>query len=317
MHNEFRELLETAQGESKFVVALNLDIRGFSDWSADPAQSALYLKKLYANLIDSYFPTASMVKPTGDGLMVVLTIEESELEPIARKTVVDAMEIIETFDGMTKDARMINFDVPDQVGIGISRGSAARLVSDGKTLDYSGRVLNLAARLMDLARPFGLVLDKNFGVDFLPDDITDQFKEEKVYLKGVSPRDQIEVLCWPDDLTIPESNRHPLDEPDLEHAMHECTLANLRAMDGALALPLPSRPVGAAALECKVRHSQVLPGRRQSDSYYSFHPVGVGLTELEGKPLAKIDVPGLIKYLDGAGVRQNWPLRIKVSYRVD
>jgi hypothetical protein len=315
VHHRLRELLETAEGESKFVIALNLDIRGFSDWTKDPAQSALYLKKLYTHLFDTYFSTASMVKPTGDGLMVVKTIDEDDLEEVAKQTIVDAVEIVERFEAMTAGARMINFDVPDQVGIGIARGSAARLVSEDATLDYSGRVLNLASRLMDLARPFGLVVDEGFGTDFFPQELADQFKEEEVYLQGVSPRDPVSVFCWPDDVEIPESSRHPLDDPALEHVTHECTLSDLKAMNFPLALPLPSRPPDPNSLECKVRHDRVLPGRRASKDYYAFYPIDVEVIELEGRPLGKIDVAGLISYLQDAGVRENWPIRLKVSYR--
>ena len=54
--------------------------------------------------------------------------------------------------------------------IGISRGTVCRLVSKGKTLDYSGRVVNLASRLMDDARPSGVVFDASVGIDLLSEE---------------------------------------------------------------------------------------------------------------------------------------------------
>jgi hypothetical protein len=53
MHRDFRALLDEARGISEFVFAVNVDIRGFSDWSltVDSAQTAIFVKKIYAKLI--------------------------------------------------------------------------------------------------------------------------------------------------------------------------------------------------------------------------------------------------------------------------
>jgi hypothetical protein len=81
MHRKFRELLATANGRSEFVVAVNLDIRGFSDWSrrVESSQTILYLTKVYPKLIDQYFADSWFFKPTGDGLLLVRPFVESEL----------------------------------------------------------------------------------------------------------------------------------------------------------------------------------------------------------------------------------------------
>ena len=50
---------------------------------------------------------------------------------------------------------MITFELPPDIGIGVARGSATRISTQDGILDYSGRPLNLAARLVNFARPRG------------------------------------------------------------------------------------------------------------------------------------------------------------------
>lgn len=54
MHRTLRKLLPDAVGESQWVVAANVDIRGFTTYSLsrDSAETALYLKKVYVSVID-------------------------------------------------------------------------------------------------------------------------------------------------------------------------------------------------------------------------------------------------------------------------
>ena len=65
--------------------------------------------------------------------------------------------LVEAFGQITANDFMINFPVPQRLGVGVARGTATRLASGGQVLDYTGRCLNLAARLMDKARPYGVV----------------------------------------------------------------------------------------------------------------------------------------------------------------
>jgi len=89
------------------------------------------------------------------------------LETVAQSTIDTCYLIINEFECFCEHDPMINFDVPDKIGIGLSRGTACRLISDDKILDYSGDTLNLATKLMDFARPEGIVFDAKFGFDLL------------------------------------------------------------------------------------------------------------------------------------------------------
>jgi class 3 adenylate cyclase len=320
MHTKFRESLDDAKGYSKFVIALNLDIRGFSDWSleVDPAQSALYLKKLYAKLIDNYFSKASFFKPTGDGLLVVFDFEEEDLEKLAIKVVGDSLEIVENFGSLCSGEPMINFAVPQDLGIGIARGSAAKLASKDRTLDYSGRVLNLAARLMDLARPHGIAIDPDFGLDLLTSDLRERFHSEQVYLKGVSPKEMVPVGCWPKGLNIPEANRHPFDEPEWKTEVQQLTSGDIQASPEDTNFPLSTIPGFPDSIEATAHHAKVLSGRKKSTRYRTWHQVSVRY-ELRGgsEPFAVLDFAGLAKGLEEQEVRRNWPVELKVSYRLN
>jgi class 3 adenylate cyclase len=79
---------------------------------------------------------------------------------------------------------MINFNTPDKVGIGICRGAASNVVSHGSTIDYYGRPFNIASRLMDLARPRGIILDSKFGENLIPSTVKGKFSTAGVYLRG-------------------------------------------------------------------------------------------------------------------------------------
>jgi class 3 adenylate cyclase len=317
--NGFRERLDDAKGFSEFVIALNLDIRDFSEWSlrVDSAQTALYVKKAYANLIDRFFEDAAFVKPTGDGLFVVINFEEDALADVVNRTVADSMTIVNEFAELCADDPIINFDVPEDVGIGISRGAASRLASGEVTLDYSGRVLNLASRLMDIARPKGVVFDSRLGVELLSDDLRSQFDERSIYLKGVSPRAPLDVMCWPETVKVQSVNRFPIGEPHWEHLEEKYSLRSLGAVDfDTISFELDEHPPDPSTLTCTVTHNAITPSGRRSKEFDSHFEFPISYVDEAGDPKAEIRHKDLIKRLRGYGVGPSWPVELRISYRV-
>lgn len=317
MHRQFRKRLDGARGVSEFVIALNVDIRGFSDWSlkVDSAQTALFIKKVYAKLIDQYFSQAAFFKPTGDGLLVVLDFKEEHVRKSVRKVVSDSMKIVDEFETLCADEPAVNFDVPPYVGIGISRGAASRLVSGRLTLDYSGRVLNLASRLMDLARPRGVVFDTQLGFELLAPKTRDQFREREVYLRGVAPRTPIEIQCWPADIQLPPVCLAPIGEPQWKHVEHTVNRDELVPIED-FALDLPSHPPDLTTLTCGVEHDQVTSSGRRSEAYGTNFTIPVQYVDAAGQAEAHFKGRALASRLAEAGVGRKWPVNIKVSYRV-
>lgn len=317
MDGNFRQELDAAVGVSEFVIALNLDIRGFTDWSlsVDSAQTALYVKKIYAKLIDCYFGGASMVKPTGDGLFVVKSFAEKDLQETVVTAVENSIEIVDSFGSLCDDEPMINFDVPKAVGIGLSRGSACRLASGDDTLDYSGRVLNLASRLMDLARPRGLVFDKGLGIELIPEDLIKDFSQHDVYIRGASPIDPITIFCSPDGIEIPEGNLHPIGETRWEEVSTTQTQKELAAGAPNWRFDFDPQPIDAHEVKCEVNHASITPGKRKSKGKVTYIQFPVTMHTQAGKKHAKVNIHKLAKETADKGVGPTWPVTITVFYR--
>ncbi len=166
MSERFRELLQKTTSGSKWIVAVFVDVRGFSSFcqEVDSAEAASFVKKMCMILIDRYFPDASFLKLTGDGLLAVYEYNEGEGTGLACKIVETCVVLTTDFESFfSDDEYMVACRVPDRIGIGIAMGPVGCLVSDSQIVDYSGRPLNLASRLMGMARPRGIVVDARVG----------------------------------------------------------------------------------------------------------------------------------------------------------
>jgi class 3 adenylate cyclase len=317
LHRTLRKLLDDATGLSEFVFAVNIDIRGFSDWSltVDSAQTALFVKKVYARLIDHYYSEASFYKPTGDGLLVIMTFAESELDNVATKLVADAMSIVSSFGDLCAGDNIINFPTPQDVGIGLARGPASRLVSKGKTLDYSGRVLNLASRLMDLARPRGVILDSGFGLNLLPAATQEEFAASTVYLKGVSPNTPMTIYSWPSAVEIPARYRRPLDEAKWETLVRTVTRKQLEdgSPDFRVDLETPPIPGDEAGLTLSVEHTARTKSGRKSKTANSFFEHPAQFSETAGIIAVDYSQADLCRRVSEIGA--TWPIRLTIRYR--
>ena len=230
MHRDFKQLLEDATGYSDQIIAIFIDIRGFSAFSrnTDSANVATFVRHVYRKIINEYFPDATFFKSTGDGLLIVVSYKlATDVTACIQACFEKCQKILEEFDNFPADEKRINFSIPNKVGIGISRGSACRLESHEKILDYSGHEVNLAARLMDLARPTGIVFSANVGVENLAKDVQNQFVSEQVYPRGVSPREPLKIFYNPKITHIPRSAKIPFDAHPVEDK-REFTLYELQ-----------------------------------------------------------------------------------------
>src|SRR4051794_25751906 len=102
MHRLLKDLLPAARGESQLVVAVFLDVRGFSSFAgiAESAEAALFLKSVYLRILNEYFPDASFFKPTGDGLMLLSDYEESDLGDTVNQVVATSLSLVEDFPNL-------------------------------------------------------------------------------------------------------------------------------------------------------------------------------------------------------------------------
>lgn len=55
----FRKLLDNVQGSSEFVIAVIIDVRGFSSFAmkVESVQTTAFLKRIYIEMIDRYLGT--------------------------------------------------------------------------------------------------------------------------------------------------------------------------------------------------------------------------------------------------------------------
>src|SRR3712207_10873 len=96
---QFKKLLEKAEGYSEFVIAVFCDVRGFSDFSTrhESPDTAMYIKRLYLQLVGKFFPYAKFVKPTGDGMLLVFTYSEKTLHDVAKRVIGSCFNCLKEF----------------------------------------------------------------------------------------------------------------------------------------------------------------------------------------------------------------------------
>src|SRR5205807_9729419 len=109
---KFRKALENAQGRSEFAVIVVAVVRGFSDFSTrhESPDLAMYIKRLYLQLITKYFPTAKFVKPTGDGLLLIFPYKERNLKAVAKRVITACFDCLNEFPSICESDLMIYFE---------------------------------------------------------------------------------------------------------------------------------------------------------------------------------------------------------------
>lgn len=317
MHREFRKLLEAAKGISEFPIALNVDIRGFSKWSGDSAESGLFIKKVYIRLIDEFFQGASFYKATGDGLLVLFPVDESDPKAAVRTTVKLALDIVRKFPDLTKGDPMINFPTPAAVGVGLARGPASRLISGRKTLDYSGTTLNLASRLMDLARPQGVVMDGEFGFDLLTPSIKKRFELERVYLKGVAPNIGREVYFTSEWTEIPKSAKKPADGTTWGTGYWKSTRKDIEEAIGTFMVPIDARPENSEEIHCFVKHdAPTKDGERSKKRWVAMdlRSSSFKFEETADGPMVRLNMDEVHDILEALGGGPDFPVEIRIEF---
>ena len=274
----------------------------------------MFIKRVYLNIIENYFSEVSFFKPTGDGLLIMVPFTEHNLQERVEHTVASCLAILTHFGNFCSNDPMVNFDVPRRVGIGISRGTACRLVSGKKILDYSGRVLNLASRLMDLARPTGIVFDSDFGIDLLTDDQADLFAKENIYLKGIAEKEPIDIWFTKDITEISPFNKQPMERIKWNVDKEKMTLKEIRVRPARFWYDLQVAPIDPSEIKVKITYPGIRKGRKVRGfvSFFDF-PNFEYILEA-GKPKLAIEFGVLAERLSNIGVRDNWGIKIEIMY---
>lgn len=216
MDSIFTELISEAKGRSEWTIVTFFDIRDFSRFSerVEAPNIALYLKKVFAKVIDNYFPDASFCKSTGDGLMIIHAYDEDNLGKVLNQVMDSCIKLHQDFPNLIKNEPIINFETPSSIGIGVTRGTACCLYSGDNTIDYSGKIINLAARLTSLARPTGIIFDTSLGFDLLSGDKQKLFDMASVYIIGIAEQTPIDVYYLKDSVILSSESRKPISKQE-------------------------------------------------------------------------------------------------------
>jgi len=318
MHKEFLKLLEKATGRSEYVIAINLDIRSFTPFckSVDSVNVATYIKKIYSKIINNYFKTASYYKPTGDGLIIIIPFTEENLKEVARSTLDSCLDLLEKFGSLCIKEPMINYDTPQKIGIGLTRGSACCIRTEDKVLDYSGRTLNLASRLMDLARPSGIVFDETFGIDLLLDKTKELFSEETVYVRGVAEEEPIKIHYTNKHTLISELYKQPLKEPKWNTDVDEILFAKMKKLGTKYRITLSKKPLDVNKITVTFAHPD--PLLEEFVSYYKYSLDGdqVDYRREGNRHWVRIDAVAISEHLEKKGATDDMNIRIEITYPI-
>ena len=215
LHEQLRELLRSAGGETPQVLAVFVDIRGFSSFSTrvDSPEVALYLRSVFTAMLDTYLVEPDYFKPTGDGLMVIyhLPSDPAQVRTKVNEVLRRSLALVENFADLAEDDILVNVtgQVPQSLGIGAARGSATRLISSGQVLDYTGKCLNLAARLMDKARPSGVVFHDPRANQILDEELNSYFTSDAVYIRGIAESEPLPIHVS-DGVVVTRADREPI-----------------------------------------------------------------------------------------------------------
>lgn len=314
MHRQLRVALQDAEGFSDLVIVIFLDVRGFSSFAgmAESSEAAILLRRMYLAIVDDYFPESSFFKPTGDGLMIVRHFDRESLRSEVEDAVTKSLQLVADFPHISDSDPMVNFEVPASLGVGIARGAATRLASGDLTIDYSGRPLNLAARLMDLARPRGVVFDNRLVKGLELDALLEDFESSSVYLKGIADTLSMDVYASK-GVSIPPGNRRPMEGVPYETPQVEIKFKDLVGRGLFIHKP-PVEPVDADDIELVISSPVPTPSGSKGtlSTVRSIKPQSTrrGSTGWE----AIFDYTNAVDEIADEGVKNTWTCTLQLRY---
>ncbi len=319
MHRIFREALDSAEGHSEFVMVIIVDVRGFSEFSKrqESPDAAMYIKRVYMKLIDDYFDGASFYKPTGDGLLVTIPYDESTLEKVASGTVESCLKCHAGFAHICDNDPMVNFDVPTGIGIGIARGTACRLESKDLILDYSGHILNLASRLMNIARPSGIVIDGDFIIELLDDRDQKRFEKKEVYIRSIAERSPKTVYVLKGAVDIPPEYLKPLEDEQWESIRMEKTVSHWKEIVPSYIISLKKPLRRPDAIRVTLTYPAKIKGKFVSTYNTESAFKHFKYEKRAGKPKLILDTSELVKHLRLEKLTSNLKVILEIDYLPD
>ena len=265
-------------------------------------------------LIDDYFPFATFYKATGDGLLLTVPFDEKTLQDQAQITVDGCLRSLREFAEVCKDDPMINFSTPDKIGFGVARGTACCLTSGDTVLDYSGHLLNLTTRLMDLARPSGIVLDGAFGLDLLSEETQALFEAQNLYIRSVAEEQPKTAFVLKGAVEIPEQAKRPLRFEHWETVVEAKTVREWNLAGPWWRVELPVRLKRADGLTVTLIHPSIRGGRVVKGVFTCSDFTAFRYFVQANQSLVRLDVDEILAYAHRKKLRRADTLTARISY---
>lgn len=317
MKHPLRKQLDAAVGASEYVISVYLDIRGYTKFSqtVDSVEVGTFIKHAYIGLIDKYFSHARFIKPTGDGLLVIFSYTENTLGDVATRAVSAALEAVGNFETLVQGNALINFKTRKNLGIGVSRGSACRIDSNRRTLDYSGKIINASAKLMNIARPKGVVLDPSFEISILEESIRKRFQTQDVYFRAMDDSHQLKIFVSEDVKIDPDLKRAPTS---LAWHKQKVTLkvSDLKLKGPRFQHHFDRDPVDQDEVRVQILFPKVNGGKKVSGITVVYQASEFKLLSAPQKPGIAIRYDEIFDYLKSQKCLDNWKIEIEISYQV-
>jgi hypothetical protein len=318
---DLRGRLVNAKGRSQKLIALFVDIRDFTSFAglAESTDAADFLRCAYSRMLERYFAEANFVKLTGDGMMVIYHFEdEQSYISQLRKAVSLGMKLVKDFPTITKGDPMIPFEVPERLGIGIARGSGTLILAqDGSTIDYTGRPLNLAARLMDIARPLGVVLDGQIGVELLTPTVRVKFGQDVVFINGIAEEEPRPINYQLGHTEISEYSKLPIRAPQpFTEERVQTTCRKISEKSSHFLIPLTREPAHLDGARLHLTYPKATKAGRQHATDKNLPSFPVKLMRKENRWRAWVDFSAISAQLKRKGCKPGWPVTYTLEYSV-
>lgn len=265
MSGSWIELLKDADGRSERVIVLSIDVREFTKFCEKRGESvdiALYIKNIYLKILTEYFDNVTFSKPMGDGLFIIILYTEANLIQLMNNIIEKSISLVENFPKLCEEVVMINFPVPEKVGIGVTHGSACCIHNGDDIIDYSGKTLNLAARLMDIARPHGVVSDYYSLIKLLKPESLELFDEDEVFLRGVAEEKKIKVLYLKNSVIISEDSKKPFKDLIWDEVESIYDVKRIKKIDRSFDIKFRKKPVVLDKINLEVSYPKYIDGNR-------------------------------------------------------
>ncbi|GHT68548.1 hypothetical protein FACS189452_08430 [Bacteroidia bacterium] len=168
-----------------------VDVRGFTSWSekTEVTQSLDKFGKGVQDTISSAFVQDEyFIKNLGDGAMIIKELQSSTdtkyLKSLLSETINKIHEVEKKFKKFcTQFGKDVGTKADLKLGWGITKGYITKCNND-----YLGANINKSSRLCGIARPYGIVIDKDDFQDLprLSSTLEYKFHTQKRILKGIA-----------------------------------------------------------------------------------------------------------------------------------